>query len=400
MSAERWTPFLLLILIAVILLKISLLVVLATALLVVMLVAGWWRKHSLDQVTYRRRFHYTRAFPGEQVKLRIEVENRKLLPISWLRIQDPWPKAVGPEDENILAASHIPDQGFLTNVFSLRWYERARRTYTLLFRKRGVYPIGPAHLESGDLFGFYEKSREDGPIEHLTVFPTLLPLEELDLAAEDPFGDRASRRRLFEDPSRPMGVRQFHPEDGFRRIHWPATARTGSLQVKVDQPVSGRVMVLCVNVATFTRHWEGIYPELLEYLVRAAATLVDQGLKAGYHVGLISNSCLAHSDQPFRIPPGRSPQQLAHLLQALASVTPLVTASFERFLMMEVPRIPYGATLVVLTAVVSPELAETLLRLKKHEHRMLLYSLAETPPPFLPGVKTIHRPFVGTPGAA
>ena len=394
MSAERWTPFLLLILIAGILLKVTLLVVLATALLMVLVVASWWRKHSLDNVSYHRRFHYTRAFPGEVIKLRIEVENRKLLPISWLRVQDPWPKAVGPEDETILAGSHILNQGYLTNVFSLRWFERSRRTYSLLFRKRGVYAVGPAQLESGDLFGFYEKSREEGPVETLTVFPTFLPLSDLELIAEDPFGDRASRRRLFEDPSRPMGVRAYHPEDGFRRIHWPATARTGSLQVKVDQPVSGRVMMVCLNVATFARHWEGIYPELLEYLVRAAATLVDQGLKAGYHVGMISNSCLAHSDQPFRIPPSRSPQQLAHLLQALAAVTPLVTSSFERFLMFEVPKISYGATLVVLTAVVSPELAETLVRIKKHEHRMMLYSLAETPPPNIPGVKIIHRPFV------
>ena len=31
-----------------------------------------------------------------------------------------------------------------------------------------------------------------------------------------------------------------------------------------------------------------------------------QAVEDGYSVGLFSNSCLAHADQPFRIPPGRS----------------------------------------------------------------------------------------------
>ena len=96
-------------------------------LIVVLLLALWWQRRSLDGVSYVRRPYYRRGFPGEETNLRLEVQNRKLLPISWLRTQDPWPKAIGPQDEELLAPTHIPDQGLLTNVFSLRWYERARR---------------------------------------------------------------------------------------------------------------------------------------------------------------------------------------------------------------------------------------------------------------------------------
>ena len=129
-----------------------------------------------------------------------------------------------------------------------------------------------------------------------------------------------------------MGVRDYHPEDDFRRMHWPATAHTGQLQVKVYQPASAQVMMVCLNVSTLAHYWEGILPELLEHLVRVTASIVQQGLQDGYRVGLVSNGCLAHADQPFRVPPGRSPDQLAHLLSTLAGVTPLVTGSFDRFL--------------------------------------------------------------------
>ncbi len=378
-------------------LRVQALPALATALTVVIAVTSWWSKRSLDGVNYGRRFHYTRAFPGETVNVRLDVENRKLLPLSWLRTRDPWPKAVGPEDEEVLAPTHLVGMGQLTNLFSLRWFERARRQYTLRFRKRGVYSVGPAILESGDLFGMYAETREHGPAERLTVFPTLVPMADLGLDAEDPFGDRRSRRRLFEDPSRPMGVRGYQPEDEFRRMHWPATARTGQLQVKVYQSTSEQMMLVCLNAATFPRHWEGVYPELLEYLLQVAASLVYEGMQEGYQVGLISNGTLANADQPFRILPARSTHHLANLLEALAGVTPVVTAPFERFLLREVPRIPYGATLVVVTAVVTPELNETLLRTKKKGRRVMLASLAKEPPPEIPGIRVIHLPFQEAP---
>ena len=390
---NRGLPILIMLMVIGLVIKEPFLITLPATLLVILGVAWWWQKQSFVGVTYRRWFHFTRGFPGERIDLQVEAENRKLLPISWLRIQDDWDRAVGPEDEEVLAPSHIKDRGFLTNIFNLRWYEKARRSYILLLRKRGVYSIGPARLGSGDLFGIFERTEQIGQKQYLTIFPTLLPFTRLEFPAEDPFGDRRSLRRIFEDPNRPMGIREYRPEDSFRRVHWPATARTGQLQVKVFQPTTGQIMMVCMNVSTFTRLWEGVYPELLEYMIKVAATIVEEGIRAGYKVGLVANGCLAHADQPFRIPPGRSPQQLAVLLQALAGVTSVVTGNFERFLLREVPRMQYGATLIILTAVPSPELASTLIQLKRHERRITLYSLAEEIPPIIPGIQIIHQPF-------
>jgi uncharacterized protein (DUF58 family) len=350
--ANRWLPLLAAMFLLGALLDLPFLTTLSAALAVLIGTATWWSKHSLDGILYRRRPHYRRAFPGEQIPLRLEVENKKLLPISWLRVEDPWPLPVGPEDEDAIIPSHVPDRGLLINVFSLRWFERVRRQFTLRFRKRGFYKIGPARLQSGDLFGMYEHSQELDNTEFLTVFPDLVPFASLDLPAEDPFGDRRSRRRIFEDPNRPMGVREYRPEDSFRRVHWPATARMGELQVKVYQ-----------------------------------------GIQDGYQVGLISNGCLAHSDRPFRIPPGRSPHQLAYLLEALAAVTPIVTAPFERYLVQEMPKVHYGASLVIVTAMTSPELIETLLQLKRKGRRITLISLATEAPLSIPGVRSVHLPF-------
>ena len=178
MVPRRWYPFLGLLFILGLFFKIPMLVMLPTAMAVVIFVANWWKKRALENVFYRRKFHYTRGFPGEEVDVRLEIENRKFMPLSWLRVRDPWPKAVGPVDEKVLAPSHQKTMGEMVNIFSLRWFERSQREYPLLFRKRGVYQVGPARLESGDLFGMYSESRKHGKAEYLTVFPKLIPVEK------------------------------------------------------------------------------------------------------------------------------------------------------------------------------------------------------------------------------
>ena len=393
MSPERWLPFLGIVFLFGAIANIPYLSTFSAALAVLLGITSWWRRHSLDGVMYRRRPYYRRAFPGERVPLKVEVENHKPLPLSWLRIEDPWPWAVGPEDDAILAPSHLPEQGLLKNIFSLRWFEKTSRKYTLLFRKRGLYKVGPATLQSGDVFGMYELSRKEEQVDYLTVFPEILPLNHLDLPAEDPFGDRRSRRRIFEDPNQPMGVREYRLEDGFRRVHWPATARTGQLQVRVFQPTSAQVAMICLNTSTFDRHWEGVYSKLLEYLVSVSATLATRYIQDGYQVGLISNGCLAYADRPLNIPPGRSPKQLGVLLEALAGITPIVLVPFEQMLIREMPRVHYGASLLVISAITSPILMETLVRLKRHNRKITLLSLAEEPPREIPGMEILHRPF-------
>lgn len=392
MTPNYWWPLLGILFLLGIYLQIYLLSAFAVMLGTISWVARWWARRSLREVIYYRRPYYRRAFPGEIVPLTIETENRKFLPLSWLLVKDNWPRSVGPQDENLLVRTHLPEKGLLVNLFSLRWYERARRHYQLLYRKRGVYQLGPARLESGDLFGIFTYIEEKELIDQITVFPKPLPLADIPFPAGDPLGEKHTRRRLHEDPNLSIGIRNYHPEDDFRRIHWPATAHTGELQVKVYQPITAQVLSICLNVSTFQYYWQGVDSDLLEKLVGIAASLVEQGLRDGYRVGMISNGCLVHSDQPFRIPPGRSPDQLGRLMSALAAVTPFVTAPFERLLLHEVNKLPPGTLILILTSVMSDELRESILQLKRHGRQLSVIAYSNKPPLPMHGVQIRHIP--------
>jgi len=345
---------------------------------------------SLDAVRYTRNLRPRRAFAGEPVSCTIRVENRRRLPLVWLNTADSWPNAVAPEGSRDLAPSHLADVSKLTLALSLRGRTQVRREHTLSTRRRGIYALGPAEALSTDPFALFHDSGSVAPPDRLVVYPRRRALPASGFASDDPFGSRRALRRLFDDPNLPMGIRAYGPGDSFRDVHWPATARTGELQTRVYQPVAGLDIVVCVNAATYDRHWEGYDPDRTEALVETSATLVTEALEAGYRVGLISNGSIARSGRPFRIPPSRSPGQLSLLLECLAGLTPIVKAPFARYLLSEAPLLSYGSTLIVVTALTPPSILEALLQLRAHGRRAKLVSLADDPPPFLPGIPSMH----------
>jgi uncharacterized protein (DUF58 family) len=359
-------------------------------------IAWLWNRNSLQGVSYQRKIHYRRAFPDERVDCTLNVENRKWLPLGWLVIEDEWPNAVGPEQENTLSETQRTEQGIMRLVLAMRWFHKIQRKISLKFRTRGIYTLGPGKALTGDPFGIFETRNEITSSQRVAVLPKLDPLREIRLKPEDPFGSRKSSRRLFEDTSRPMGVRDYRPDDGFRRIHWPATARVGELQTRVYQPVSGLDLNVCLNVATFTPHWLGVRPNLMEALVSKAASLIYYGYDMGFRVGLISNGGIAYAGRTFRVPPGRSPKQLPILLEALAGVTPVVISPFSQFLITQAPHLEYGSTLIIVTGVLTTSLTEALFRLKARARKIILVSLAQEKPPEVAGIEVLYQPFQET----
>ena len=107
---------------------------------------------------------------------------------------------------------------------------------------------------------------------------------------------------------------------------------------------------------------------------------------------MTANGTLAHADQPFRIPPSRNRDQLTHILSALAAVSYFVSGNFDRFLIEESPRLPWGATLVLITPFVNDAIAGAILRLSDSGRRLVLISLGKKEAPPIPGVVTYHLP--------
>ncbi|GAP62551.1 hypothetical protein ARMA_0974 [Ardenticatena maritima] len=347
---------------------------LAAFILIVGPTAWLWNKFALHRLNYTRTFSVERAFVGETVELTITLANRKWLPLLWVKIEDEFPEEVPPV-EGELPPSSQQNRKLFTRITAMGRHQQAQWKLTLACQKRGFYFFGPVTISSGDLFGFFTTTRTYTHHDRLIVYPRIHTLTELGLPTKDPFGHRKAHQRLFEDPTRTVGVREYTHSDPLKRVHWKMTARLQELQVRIWEPSESSQVVFFLNVATFARFWEGIIPDLLEETISVAASLALAISQQKRPVGLFANASIPRSDQPIKVPPGRSMYQMRRILEALAAITPYPRISIEELLLRESPRLNWGATLVVVTGIVTPELVQTMLQLRHARRHLALVSL-------------------------
>ncbi|RME83057.1 MAG: DUF58 domain-containing protein [Caldilineae bacterium] len=378
--SEAWFAMALVLTFIGLVFHVDALLVIAAILLTIVALSWVWNRLALFGLEYRRSFSVRRAFVGETVELELSVANRKFLPLSWLRISDTFPLQL-PLEELEISKRGDTNRGELNTFWSLKWYQQSSRVYHIRAARRGFFHYGPVKLETGDIFGLFRTSQRREEEQVLIVYPRVVPLTGLGLPAKEPFGDLRAPRFMFEDPIRTVGIRDYRPEDDFRRLHWKATARRQQLQTRVLEPASSHNLMVCLNVATLEQPWKGVIPELLEQAVSVAASVSLYSIEQRWPTGLLANGALPRSDQPIKILPGRSPAQITAILELLAAVTPFATAPFERLLAAESPRLPWGSTLVIISPILTPALIATLIDLKATGRRLVLLSLDDAPPP-------------------
>jgi len=367
---------------------------LAVALILfVVAAAGWlWNELSLFGLHYQRHFSETRAFLGETIELTLEVRNQKFLPLTWLQITDVFPASL-PLDQGKIVVNPATNQGEYLTFWMPGAFQRLKRNFTFHCTERGYHTYGPTTISTGDGFGLFIRKAKRHNREHIIVYPRIYSVAEMRLPTKNPLGDRGVERRIFEDPMRTKGIREWRSGDGLRRVHWKATARHRQMLSRIYEPSEDPQILIFLNVSTMRRAWQGHIPELLERLISVAGSLAAMCVDMRLPVGLIANGFLPGSDQTIRLLPGRSPEQLVRILELLAAITPVFAQPIEELLLREAPRLPWGATVVVVTAVVHDELLAALSDLEQAGRQIVLFTLAEEPPVReIPGVLVYHLP--------
>ena len=337
-----------------------------------------WSYLSLRSVTFEHEFSESRAFHGEHISMEIRLNNHKLLPLLWLEMQDQVPEEL-PLKGAELMPSHLSKRLLLSRTTTLAPYERVTWRYGLTCALRGMYWLGPAMVRAGDLFGMFPRRYEVAQSPMLLIYPRMVPLGELGLPERRPFGDVRSRERIFQDPSRIAGVREYRPSDPLKHVDWKATARRQDLQVKQFEPSTTLHLLVLLNIDTLEHSWEGYIPELLERAITSAASVARHAFDRRWAVGLIANGSLPQSEYPIRIPPNRSADQLIHILEALAGVIPLTTATLAELIEEESHRFPWGTTIVCVASLVSEALWAALARLHQAGHPVTVLNVAQRP---------------------
>lgn len=338
---------------------------------VTLLVAWLWARWCFRNLTVERSFNQTRAFWGEEVVMSQIFTNAKPLPVPWFAIEDEYPSALEMMSQEAVYSHRARTRGIRSSL-ALGWYERVTRRYTLKCAARGEHEFGPIDIQSGDVFGLFRRSETIETPQTLLVYPRYVPVERLGIPARQPFGDFKAIQQLATDPLRIRGVREYVYGDNPRYVHWKATARRGALQTKLFEPAATPQLFIFCNQDTFVHMWEGIDVETLELTITVAASLANHALQEGFMVGLQVNALAVHSDRQVKLSPSRDPDQFTRILENLARIKGWSGLPVEELIRAERRSLPIGATIVVVTGVVTDDLLHILVALRRAGHPITL----------------------------
>jgi uncharacterized protein (DUF58 family) len=343
----------------------------------VYILGRWWSGQSLKALVFQRSFA-PRAFQGEEVPVRLEINNRGLLPAPWLRLHDSLPV-------------ELTVSGSFKRVISLPPYGKEVFNYNLKTRKRGYYQVGPLVASSGDIFGISGERDLYGPTNYLTVYPKTYILTSLELPSRSPMGTLRHHQPVFEDPSRVRGKRDYVAGDSLRRIDWKASAVAGRLQVKQFEPSIALETVLFLNLNAAEYDIRARY-DATELAIIVAASIANWVISKKQNAGLCTNGVdpfsapkpvdedqsLASTASPISagpperklkviqsLPPRKGQGHLMRLLEVLARVEAAETISFLNFVRRESVHLAWGTTLILITGNAQDALFDELFQLRR-----------------------------------
>jgi uncharacterized protein (DUF58 family) len=360
--------------------KLSLLVYAMYVLLGVLLLSRYFANTWVEKLFAKRTCSQSAVEIGETAEVEVGVQNQGSLAIPWLLLEESLGRAGVTEFPRRLKI-----EGERIKLIRLKAGETKALRYRVIFLMRGYYQFGPLLLETGDVFGLHRRFRVATEPHFVLVLPKVLPLQGYNLASRRPMGEIRISHRLFEDPTRLAGIRPYQQGDPLNRIHWRATARTGSLHSRLYETsrVAGAVFLLDF-------HRDG-YPgaagaAAMELAVTTVASLANAVFLMGEQIGFASNGRDAADRirihgwlaefttrrdaqqratetprserlRPVMVPTLKGADQLRHILEALARLEPTNGLHFDKMVEEVTSRIRRDTTVVPVLRRITPEIA-------------------------------------------
>src|SRR5581483_7132616 len=334
-----------------------------TWLVVLGLVGAEWRLLAGERGLAVQRRHEPRLSLGADNPVWLDLENRGGRALA-VTLRDETPPTC------------VSDSAFLQGLVPARG--RASLRYTLRPLRRGDHRFGDATVRWRGRLGLLDRQASYPLAEMAKVYPSLVDVRKYDLLARRgrlvEAGLRASRR--FGSGTEFESLRDYQPDDDYRRINWKATARRGHpMTAEFETERSQNVLVVLDAGRLMATTVHDLHK--LDHAVNTSLLLAYVAALRGDRVGLLtfSDHVLAY------LPPRRGKRHFYLMLEALYNlaaepVEPDFDAAF-RFLAARNLRRSLLAIFTDLTdRDVSSSLVQHLARLARH-HLAVCVTLAD-----------------------
>jgi uncharacterized protein (DUF58 family) len=319
-------------------------------------VAWFLAKRPLQGIRVRREL-YPSAFEGDEVPVELVLESDR--PARMLEIADAFGPSITVEQRMLEPGPMEPGS--------------ARRLKYAAFCSRhwGLHPVGPVQVLASDPAGLFHARRLIPVTEEFAVFPQVYDVAGLaELGARPTLIPHESSAGRAGQSLVSMGIREYRPGDDPRRIHWPATARRGSLLVKEFEIDLSPYYTVFVDLERRHRAGTG-RKSTLEYVLRTAGSVIWTAVRSGGFVQVNG-----YGAQPLHVPPGRGDAHLTFALYELIRADLDGAVPLPEAVLRNLPYIPLQSTVVLVSGTVFvdlPALGDVVETLRSRGSRVVVF---------------------------
>ncbi|NNJ08965.1 DUF58 domain-containing protein [Chloroflexales bacterium ZM16-3] len=249
------------------------------------------------------------------------------------------------------------DAPFISGELSA--YEVFSAQYHLRPLKRGDYAFGDVVLRYRGMLGTFVRQARYPTAAAVQVYPNVLELRKYDLLAR--------KGLLYEQGLRPARVygqggefarlREYSPDDEFRRVSWKATARRGKPIVAEVETERSQHVICLIDTGRLMAPPLGDIAKL-DYVINTALLLGYVAALKGDHVGLLSFA----DEVGVFLSPQRGRAQFQRMIEALYNVQAEAVESDHAAALSYLQRKVRRRSLVVLfTDLVTPDAVRPLI---------------------------------------
>jgi len=265
-------------------------------------------------------------------------------------------------------------EGDPTSCFSISQSEKLEISYTFK-ASRGIYSWQMLKLQASDPFGLFEQTCELSAPGRVYIFPEQVDLRQFKFRPMPNVRSTGPNLSRLPGPGIDFwGVREYHPGDALRTIHWRKSAHhPGTLITKEFEREEIADIGILLDARALSYYCvDG--EKLFEHSVRAAASLATNFISQGNRV-----SMLILNDRLVRVFPGYGKHQLLRILEELSGCSKGERVSFDTLKYLPVKLFPNHS----LIAIISPLLPGDfpyISRLKAEGYQLLLATPEATNP--------------------
>jgi uncharacterized protein (DUF58 family) len=238
--------------------------------------------------------------------------------------------------------------------------ERAVLRATVRPARRGWASLGPVTVRTAGPFQLGGRQQRLDMVDEIKVYPALPGRREVDL--------RLRRARMLQAGERSSALRgggtefdslrEYHPDDEFRRINWRATARTAKPIANLYREERNQQVVLLMDAGrTMAATVAGV--SRFEHALDAGFAVGELAVRIGDHLGMVAFA----SDVISTIPPRSGRAQPRRVIDQLFSLTPrLEAADYQHAFASLLARNRRRSLLLLLTDLAPLDVMEPLVR--------------------------------------